>query len=322
MKVTSVIVLSAIAAIACASHNAPKSQAQAQPGRELYARNRFAQRRGLLDGLTGSLPIAQHAADLSSIKTSQPKAVESTTDEWIKRSDDDLECEDEDDDGNNDGGHPKPPTGGDNGHPKPPTGGDNGHPKPPTNGDNGHGNDSPCACGNDHDGDIDVILKAYLGIVLDASVGIKADILAKIAVKLGVDLKADLAVALELKAIVDAKIDALISANLSADIRAKVDALVHSRCQSTCGADVDAGILADITAAVKVDLGNLLADIDADILVDLKVRLDALGLKIKANVDVALGLNLRAIVGGVVGDCEDSKAAILADIKVAVLANL
>lgn len=70
---------------------------------------------------------------------------------------------------------------------------------------------------------------------------------------------------------------------------------------------VDAGILADITAAVKLDLGNLLTDIDANILVDLKVRLDAQGLMVKADVDLVLGLNLGAILGGVVGDCEDSK---------------
>ncbi|KAG0295613.1 hypothetical protein BGZ96_011323 [Linnemannia gamsii] len=325
MKVASVIILSAIAAIACASHSTSKSQVQ-QPDRELYARNRFAQRRDLLGGV---LPIGQ----IADVSTNAPKSktVDSGISDLLKRSSD-IECKDEDEDEDEDDGHESHhnPHHHNPHHHNPPHHGHHGHPKPPHHGS--HGSDHHSG-GSDGDGihigldtiinaKIDVILKAYLGILLDVCVDIKADILAKIALKLGLDLKVDLGLALKIKAIVDAKIDALINLKLKVDIRAKIDALVHHRCTSTCGSDVDLGILADITAAVKLDLGILLADIDADILADIKVNLDALGLKVKADVDLALGLNLGAILGGLVGDIKDSEPGILADIKLAVLANL
>ncbi|KAG0345975.1 hypothetical protein BGZ54_005383, partial [Gamsiella multidivaricata] len=55
MKISSVIILSTVAAIACASH---------QRG-QLYARNRFVQR-GLLDGMKGIIPGASKATSLGS----------------------------------------------------------------------------------------------------------------------------------------------------------------------------------------------------------------------------------------------------------------
>ncbi|KAG0380752.1 hypothetical protein BGX24_005397 [Mortierella sp. AD032] len=351
MKLSSAIVLSAIVAITCAHSSSSISstrshpqEAATKPGRDLYARNRFV-RRKFLDNVTGVLPIA-HTLDNSNQAQPESTGSSTTTDgELHERSDDDgLDCVGEDED--EDGSHPKLPTNGNNSHPKSPIKGNNGHPKLPTNDNNG--NNTPCDCENDHHGaigndyhtnnggDVDiyigldtiinvkigVILKAYLSIVVDALVDIKADILSKIALKLDLDLSVDLDLALKIKAIVDLKVDALITPKLNANIRARVNALVHSRCTSTCGADVDAGILADMTAALKIDLGLILADIDADILADIRVRLDALGLKVKAGVNLALDLDLGALVGVVVGDCNDSKAAILADIKIAVLANL
>lgn len=120
----------------------------------------------------------------------------------------------------------------------------------------------------------------------------------------------------------DAKVDAIVKAKLDSNVRAKVGKAVRNHCKHTCGADVDEGILADITAALKTDLGHLLSGLDADILADIRVNLNALGIKVKADVDLHLGLNLGAILGGLVGNCKDSQPAILADIKLAVLANL
>ncbi|KAF9927582.1 hypothetical protein FBU30_003047 [Linnemannia zychae] len=308
MKVASIIVLSAIAAIACASHNTPKPQGD-QHIRTLYARDRFA-RQSLLDNVNGSAPKAQ-AVDLSAMHKTQSAG--SPSNELLKRSDD-MDCDDDGDNGDyHKPPHHKPPHHKPLHH-KPP------HHKPPTDG----GNNVDVHIGLDTiiKVKVDVIHKAYLGIVVDALVDIKADILAKIVLKLNINPDVDVGFAEKVKALVDAKVDAIIKAKLNADIHAKINDLVHSRCKSTCGKDVDAGILADITQALKIDLGHLLLGIDADILADIRVNLDALGLKVKADVDPALGLNLGAILGGVVGDAEKSKPAILADIKLAVLANL
>ncbi|KAF9094894.1 hypothetical protein BGX23_001400 [Mortierella sp. AD031] len=302
MKVTTVIVLSAIAAIACASHTV---KPQSQSGRDLYAHNRFA-KRGLFDNLTGFIPGSLSGAGSS--MTPQASAAQTTDEELLKRSDD-GDCEEGDDDGNDHGHHSKPPHHGHHG-------GDDHH-------SGGGGSDIDFHIGLDTiiNAKIGVIVKAYLGIALGALVDIKADILAKIALKLKLDLKANVDLGLKIKAIVDAKVDTLIKAKLDIDIRAKIGALVHGRCKNTCGVDVDAGILADITEALKIDLGHILADIDADILADIRVRLNALGLKIKADVNLVLGLNLGAILRGLVGDCDKSRPAILADIKLAVLAK-
>lgn len=112
--------------------------------------------------------------------------------------------------------------------------------------------------------------------------------------------------------------DAAVKVYVNADIRARVGDTVHHHCSHSCGSDVDAGILADITALIKVNLGKILVDLDADVLVDIRVRLNALGLKIKADVDLHLGLDLGAILGDLLGDCRHAHPAIMADLKLAI----
>lgn len=76
--------------------------------------------------------------------------------------------------------------------------------------------------------------------------------------------------------------------------------------------------MADILASIKIDLGHLLSSLDANILADIRVRLNALGIKLNAHVSLALGLDLGAILGDVVGDCKHAGSSILADLKLAI----
>lgn len=89
-------------------------------------------------------------------------------------------------------------------------------------------------------------------------------------------------------------------------------ALIHS-------SDVDAGILADILASIKIDLGHFLSSLDANVLADIRVcLLNALGIKLNAHVSLTLGLDLGVILGDVVGDCKHAGSTILADLKLAI----
>ncbi|KAG0355744.1 hypothetical protein BGX24_006553, partial [Mortierella sp. AD032] len=67
-----------------------------------------------------------------------------------------------------------------------------------------------------------------------------------------------------------------------------------------------------------IDLGHLLSGLDANILAEIRVRLNALGIKLNAHAKLALGLNLGASPGGVVIDCKRAGSTILANLKLTI----
>ncbi|KAF9305860.1 hypothetical protein BG003_001186, partial [Podila horticola] len=269
----------------------------------------------------------------------------------IKRNDDDFdeECEEwaDEDHGHNShdnhDDHDHPHHGNHDGHP-PHHGNHDGHPPHHGNHDghpphhsNHHGN-GPCDCdrghhSNNHNGhsshgdlDLDVIVKAkidiiaksIIGITVDALIDIKADICAKILLKLNLDVDVDVELVAKIRAIVHAKIDAAVKVYVNAGIRATIGDSVRRHCHSGCGSDTDSGILADVTARLKLDIGKILVDLDADIMADIRVNLQSLGLRVKANVALALDLNLKVILGGLVDSCNDASAGLLIALRAAV----
>ncbi|KAG0266370.1 hypothetical protein BG011_002490 [Mortierella polycephala] len=207
----------------------------------------------------------------------------------------------------------------------------------------GHKHDSSCDCGKTHhrggkdkekgggvrldldaiiDAKIKVILKAYVRVFVGAIIDVKADVLAKICLKLDINLKADIKVAAKLKALVDARVDAVVKAYVNADIKARVGDVVRGHCSKSCSSNADSGILVDIVAKIKIDLEKILVGLDDDILVDIRLRLDALGIKVKADVDLALGLDLGGILKTLVGDCKKARSDIIADLRLVVDARV
>lgn len=116
----------------------------------------------------------------------------------------------------------------------------------------------------------------------------------------------------------NAKVDAAVKVYVNAGIRATIGDSVRHHCHSGCGSDEDLGILADITAKLKLDIGKILVDLDADILADIRVNLQSLGLRVKANVALPLGLDLKVILGGLVDSCNDASDGLLIKLKAAV----
>ncbi|KAG0202056.1 hypothetical protein BGX28_005306 [Mortierella sp. GBA30] len=159
---------------------------------------------------------------------------------------------------------------------------------------------------------IDVVVKAYIDILLHALVDVKADILAKICLKLGIDLDADIVV--KIRAIVYARIDAILKLYLNTDIGVMIGHACHRHCRHSCGSDVDIDILTDIDALLKIDLRHILVDLDINILADIRLRLDALGIKIKTDIDLDLDLDLDDLLGGILGSCKDHHDGILAQL--------
>ncbi|KAF9921562.1 hypothetical protein FBU30_008379 [Linnemannia zychae] len=190
--------------------------------------------------------------------------------------------------------------------------------------------------GNLIDAVVNLFVKAETKIVVDACVDLKAKVCADVDVKLNakgnilgliqanidikkleVSAKADVNVGI--KADIDADVKALVTANIDAHVRAVV-LKICPKGDRACLKDYAHSIVAKVAALIKIDVDKLAAKIKADVHAQAKLRLDAIVKKLSINillakVDISGIVKVHADIDAHLKAFVDACAKLLVDAK-------